>query len=382
MRYPTLLLLTAVATTAFQPSILPKRRRAIGHRRKQEGPQHDKHQARKESSTILFHRPLTAIGERETSVSITNEFLANVQVTSIAEETITSSDILNMPVFGDVSDAISDNSNLKEDAYPMAHLMQGSAGYIAEHTGKIAVFHISEDPPESVVRDISLCHILGLRIVLVISTTEPQHSNHGLAETATHLGVLRTEVERKLNRYLCTHHNHLGRANVVSGNSFVVARPYSPDSYHGKVVSVSDSKIHAILNSNDILILTNIVLDVFADHYIYTDGCQLASQVAVELQASKLILFHPNGAQLLLHENHSHVQDVSLHMAQRLLDHHHDEQTSHTFWHELQWAAHAVDHGVCRAHIVNANLDGALLEELFTAQNGANTCVYHDDELF
>jgi hypothetical protein len=37
-------------------------------------------------------------------------------------------------------------------------------------------------------------------------------------------------------------------------------------------------------------------------------------------------------------------------------------------------------HGVTRAHIVNPT-DGALLEELFTSKNGANTCIFHDKEL-
>ena len=45
----------------------------------------------------------------------------------------------------------------------------------------------------------------------------------------------------------------------------------------------------------------------------------------------------------------------------------------------LGWSAWAVDRGVTRAHIVN-QADGALLEELFTPKNGANTCLYHDDE--
>jgi hypothetical protein len=46
----------------------------------------------------------------------------------------------------------------------------------------------------------------------------------------------------------------------------------------------------------------------------------------------------------------------------------------------LGWASLALQEGVARAHIVNPT-EGALLEELFTSKNGANTCLYHDEEL-
>ena len=45
---------------------------------------------------------------------------------------------------------------------------------------------------------------------------------------------------------------------------------------------------------------------------------------------------------------------------------------------KMGWAAHAIDRGVERAHIIDCE-DGALLEELFTARRGYGTCISQDD---
>ena len=53
----------------------------------------------------------------------------------------------------------------------------------------------------------------------------------------------------------------------------------------------------------------------------------------------------------------------------------HDEQAMLL---KMGWAAHALERGVERAHIIDCE-DGALLEELFTARRGYGTCISRDD---
>jgi acetylglutamate kinase len=385
------------------------------------------------TSTQLFERPLTAMYERmDATMTSCNDVIRNIKVQQIDA----SLDVLNMPVFGSgdhpvygaawlvpknitdyhsARETISTSSTstsstttttttaVRSNYFPMASMMQGSAGYIAEHAGSIVVFHLPEEQPDSVLRDIGLCYLLGLKIILVVSTDCCCSSNQKtLRQVQETVGFLRTEVERKLNRYLCMDHlqNNSGnskRPNVVSGNSFCTGKRFSPDAYLGLANQVSAFKIHQSLGpSNDnILVLTNVILDRTGDDWVCADGCQLAAKVAVELQANKLILF--SNTPKLLTFGDAHVQDIPLSMAKAILEAHEDgddddnepeddqedqiDEPDEAFWRELHWAAYAVEKGTARAHLVNAPLDGALLEELFTAVNGANTCLYHDDEL-
>jgi acetylglutamate kinase len=367
------------------------------------------------TTTQLFQRPLTAMYERmDATMTTANEVIRNIKVQPIDS----SLDVLKMPVFGSNSDPGGDwlqppsningyhaadngtttmsNTAQRGHYFPMASMMQGSAGYIAEHAGSIVVFHLPEEQPDSVLRDIGLCYLLGLKIILVVST-DCCCSQKSLRQVQETVGFLRTEVERKLNRYLCMDHLQNGngkRPNVVSGNSFCTGKRFSPDAFPGKAAQVSAFKIHQSLgSSNDnILVLTNVILDRSGDDWVCADGCQLAAKVAVELQASKLILF--SNTPKLLTFGDAHVQDIPLSMAKAILETHDNDDNQdnsiddeekddvdQAFWRELHWAAYAVERGTSRAHLVNAPLDGALLEELFTAVNGANTCLYHDDEL-
>jgi len=331
------------------------------------------------------------------------------------------------------------SSNIGESLsfYPSAVMMQGSAPYIAAHAGQTAVFHIpaeilqdEEDNAENdnLFSDIALSWLLGMKIVLVIGSkfdadtcdldfVNNSHECHNAlkvtdSESLRHLaeeaGYRRTEVERKLNRFLRLHGSvgaHIkgdasnsDEGNVVSGN-FYTAREFGringEDFLHtGFTSDVHSEKIEQVLDRNDIVLLTTVGVSSWGE-IINVNGYHLAASVAASLDAYKVIYMASQGS--ILKENGEHVQDLTLSFAHEITKYHsvnvYDtgfatfENAKSSLSSEaveillhLAWSAWALDRGVRRAHIVNPG-DGAILEELFTSKNGANTCLFNDNEL-
>jgi acetylglutamate kinase len=132
---------------------------------------------------------------------------------------------------------------------------------------------------------------------------------------------------------------------------------------------------------------------------VSVNGYHLAASVASALNAYKLVFMANEGS--ILHKKgggaNDIIQELPLSFAEEIIDFHNIKVHPKGFANfddaqenleprgvelllHLGWACLALENGVKRAHIVNPT-DGALLEELFTSKNGANTCLYHDDEL-
>jgi len=227
------------------------------------------------------------------------------------------------------------------------------------------------------------------------------------------VGYFRTEVERKLNRCVKMHGgvSLMGEAGfVVSGNFFTAQKfglihgkniDYNHDfEFAGFTTSVDGIAIQRVLNNNDIVLLTTVGTTRLGD-LVNVNGYHLAATTAAALNAYKLIYFANEGSVLCDRSEGASsakvIQELPLSFAQSIASHfgvdvhragfatfgsnQNDlEPRALELLLHLGWAAWAVNQGVTRAHIVNPT-DGALLEELFTSKNGANTCLYHDNEL-
>ena len=310
--------------------------------------------------------------------------------------------------------------------YPFALMMQGSAPYIAAHAGKVAVFHFPGDVLESpqaskLLSDLALAWLLGMKIVLVVSCRsqsegqlcgldKPHECHNSIRrtdqETLRHVeeeaGYLRTEMERKLNKCLRMHgassHEPGDEGNVVSGN-FYSAQAYGSVQGEdfgatGFASKVHTSNIHKVLNNNDVVLLTTVGSTALGD-LVNVNGYHLAATVAASLDAYKLLYFSVEGSVLQKKGSDQQIQEIPRSFAKSLTAYH-DFKVHNTGFAtfdnakledpavelllHLGWATWALERGVTRAHIVNPG-DGALLEELFTSKNGANTCLYHDEEL-
>lgn len=327
------------------------------------------------------------------------------------------------------TEAISMAESMTESSnYPMAMMMQDCGPFIASHAGKTVVFHIPgtffEDSArsESLLSDIVIAYLLGMKIVLVVASEfdldicpmdfTHSHECHNaltivnqetLRAFEEEAGFLRTEIERKINR--CLHKQGNGNTdegNIVSGN-FYTARRYGrirgeDFEYAGYVGEVHVKNINNVLKDNDIVLLSTVGLCRMGD-LVNVNGYHLAASVASSLNAYKLVYMANEGS--ILHEKGGGqddiIQELPLSYAQDILAYHDVKIHPKGFAHfeqafesldpravelllHLGWASWALEHGVTRAHIVNPT-DGALLEELFTSKNGANTCLFHDDEL-
>jgi len=323
--------------------------------------------------------------------------------------------------------------------YPFAAMMQGSAPYIADHAGKIVVFYLpgeyldNKEASDALLEDMALCWLLGMKLVIVTGNRysvagecppdscpmEYSHECHNslkVTDRATvrlveeEAGYLRTEMERKLNRCLRAHggtSHSLGdptgappEGNVVSGNFYTAQRfgevRGEDFQYTGFATETHTENIQQVLASNDVVLLSTVGLSRMGD-VVSVNGYHLAATVAASLEASKLIYLSNQGC-LLQKKNTDHpIQELPMSLAQRITKYHQVlcHNTGFATFQKakeslppaavelllhLGWAAWAVDHGVERSHVVNPG-DGALLEELFTSKNGANTCLFHDKEL-
>jgi acetylglutamate kinase len=256
-------------------------------------------------------------------------------------------------------------------------------------------------------------------------------------------GYWRTEVERKLNKCLHGVSHHAGHleGNVVSGNFYTAKRVVAAgrqgrgktdnsdsDSddlydYTGYAAKIHSDTIHRILHDNhDVVVLSTVGL-CKNGNLINVNGYHLAASVAASLNAYKVVYMAHQGSVLQQkvpistssrpHQRHRDIGDSSSSSSYRVIqelpiscvkaitDYHRvrvHKQGFATFDHtqaaqheqrlsprdielllHMGWASWAVERGVTRAHIVNPT-DGALLEELFTSKNGANTCIFHDRE--
>lgn len=312
--------------------------------------------------------------------------------------------------------------------YPFALMMQGSAPYIANHAGMTAVFHLpgehfDTNHADSVISDIALARLLGMKIILVVGCRydsdscsidfdHPSECHNFLKVTdrdaLRHLeeeaGFLRTEVERKFNRCLRMHGGvsvHGAVGNIVSGN-FFTAQKYGmvggqDFEYAGFTKAVHTHLIQKVSENNDIVLLTTVGTTAEGE-LVSVNGYHLSAAVAAALGAYKLIYFAHEGSVLCekpINGKRRLIQELPLTFARAITDYHgvsvfkkgfatfdsdkvHAPRSIEMLLH-LAWASWAVEHGVTRAHVVNPT-DGALLEELFTSKNGANTCLYHDSE--
>ena len=315
--------------------------------------------------------------------------------------------------------------------YPFVNMLRGSARYIADHRGETCVFYVPGDMLkhkgfDKLMDDLALAWLLGLKIVIVVGCHYDVEccalgfkSGHECRNTLRvtddkllrnieeDAGYVRFEVERQLNRCLNRHggmsqndkNSPLPQGNVVGGN-FYTAKPFGVvrgTDYQntGYPSHVHDEKINEVLARDDIVLLTTVGSSRLGS-CVNVNGNHLAASVASALGAHKLVYFSTTGSVLRKKGEDKTLQDVPVSVAKSILDHHkvqvHKagfasfkeaskrlEPSAVELLLHMGWASWALDQGVKRAHIVNPG-DGAVLEELFTAKHGANTCLYHDNE--
>ncbi len=247
----------------------------------------------------------------------------------------------------------------------------------------------------NIVNDLALLHVLGVRLV-VVHGARPQ-INAALPESrlGTHKGVsrrvtdaeaigviagvcgqLRSELEALFSTGVPSSPLHNAEIQVVSGN-FVTAKPIGvldgiDYQLTGQPRRIRADRIHKMLDGPAIVLLPPLGFSPSGQAFNLAAD-DVAEQVAVQLQAAKLIAFdaapclaHGDGRRL------SHLTPAGLDAALAAAS------PGPATKQHLAMLARAVRGGVASGQLVSHQDDGALLAELFTA-DGVGTQVTEDD---
>lgn len=247
----------------------------------------------------------------------------------------------------------------------------------------------------NIAHDLALLHVLGVRLV-VVHGARPQinaalpgsrlKTHQGASRRVTDEGAirviagvcgqLRSELEALFSTGVPSSPLHNAEIQVVSGN-FVAAKPIGvldgvDHQLTGQPRRIRTERIHRMLDAPAIVLLSPLGFSPSGQAFNLAAD-ELAEQVAVQLNAAKLIAFdeapclaHGDGRRL------SHLTPAGLDAALAAAS------PAPTTKRHLTMLARAVRDGVASGQLVSHRDDGALLAELFTA-DGIGTQVTEDD---
>ena len=240
-----------------------------------------------------------------------------------------------------------------------------------------------------IVNDIALLNSLGVRLVLVhgarpqidaaLAKESLESGFHGGLRITEHahlsainaaVGQLRVELEAALSAGLPNSPLQGGHIKTVSGN-FVTAMPMGVidgiDHQHtGKVRRIDGTAMSKALEQGAVVLASCLGYSLTGEIFnlSYTE---VATQIAIALRADKLVAFTDSTGAL---DPSGEVQrEMTVQDCEKLL-------ASAPANADLLAACHqACSNGVARAHIIDYQINGALLSELFS-RDGTGTMVY------
>lgn len=276
-----------------------------------------------------------------------------------------------------------------------------SSTYINSHRKKVFVVlltgeTVAHENFDHIVHDISLLHSLGVKLVLVHGA-RPQINqclteagiglryHQGLrvtdAESLQHIkktiGAMSIDIEAQFSMGLANSPMHGADIKVSRGN-FITARPLGiiegvDYGLTGVVRKVNAEAIQQHLDKNNIVLLSNLGYSRTGEVFNLSAE-EVATEVAIAMQAEKLILFVPQrgvtGADGELRSTLSPVQAEQL-LGSLPAD---DYQRKNGTVESLAAAVKASYKNVHRCHLISFADNGALIQELFT-RDGNGTLV-------
>jgi amino-acid N-acetyltransferase len=270
--------------------------------------------------------------------------------------------------------------------------------YIKAYRGKTFVMMlpgaaINHSNFPNIVHDIALLNNLGVRIVLVHGArqqidqklesedivSEIHHGNRitdpaNLKYLIEAIGSTRFAIEAALSTGLPNSPMHNANLQVRSGN-FVTAMPCGVvdgvDLQHtGKVRKIDTHGLDEVLFNGSIALVSPLGYSVTGEVFNLT-YTEIATQIAIELRADKLIAFTKNNG--VANEEGELQRQLTLLQCEKLLL---KKETTDSHF-SLKACYKACDQGVNRAQIISYTEDGGLIKELFT-RDGFGTMVHRD----
>jgi len=272
-----------------------------------------------------------------------------------------------------------------------------SSPYIHAHRNRTFVIYfggeaISDAGLNNLVHDFALLNSLGIRLVL-IHGIRPQidlrlkkqnlpslfhkllriTDANALQCVKEAAGLARVEIESLLSLGVANSPMSGAKIRVISGN-FVTAQPQGVINgvdlqYTGKVRRVDNAAIQQQLDLGHVVLISPVGYSPSGDLFNLSAE-QLATDVAIALQAEKLILMTEQSCHST--ESGQLIAQMTTAETQDFIDH--EPQLKLSTKHALQSAIQGCKAGVGRVHILNRKVDGALLTELFS-RDGVGTLI-------
>ncbi len=265
---------------------------------------------------------------------------------------------------------------------------RNSSPYIHAHRNRtFVVFFGGEAMDQNIdnlVHDLALLKNLGIRLIIVhgirpqidqrllAQNLQPRYQQNlritddqALLFAIEAAGYIRIRLEALLSMGLANSPMAGAEIKVASGN-FVVAKPLGVidgiDYCHtGVVRKINHHAIRKLLDQDNIVLVSPLGYSPSGEVFNLSAE-QVATQIAIHLQAEKLILLTEQDC--LWPDSNQAIAQMTTHEAQLLIQKHPDlpEATQRS----LSAAIKSNQQGVSRVHLVNRQIDGALLLELFS----------------
>ncbi len=269
---------------------------------------------------------------------------------------------------------------------------RGAAPYIKAHRKKTFVILISDEFIRSdqfigLTHDLALLNHLGIKLVILHGSRKSidQHlqRNNITSKFNRNIRISDTEslpyIVQAINEVKTCLESHLSMGlpntpmsgsdiTLVSGN-FVTGMPLGVidgvDMLHsGKVRDIKHEVINELLEKNHVILLSNIGYSRTGEVF-NLPAEELASEVAQALHADKLIFIQHTD------DRSDRADTLSTQECQIIID---NNETDNDYRNLLIQAISAIQSNVKRAHIINQQVDGGLILELFT-RDGCGTMI-------
>jgi len=285
---------------------------------------------------------------------------------------------------------------MSRDTKPYVNWFRDSAPYIHANRNKTMVLMLGGEAAQhqhfnDIIHDIALLHSLGVKLVIVHGSRPQidQRLHAAKIKSAFHrdlritdqasldcvksaTGALRAEIEALLSMGLANSPMHGVRLRVASGN-MITAKPVGildgvDFHFTGEVRRVDCDGIHKQLDDGSIVLLPPLGYSRTGEVFNLSSE-DLATEVAIALQADKLILMY--GDQGAASTTNELIRELNTDETQQLIN---DGQQCAEIQRHLKAAYRACHAGIQRTHLVSYAEDGALLSELYS-RDGSGTLI-------
>jgi len=278
-----------------------------------------------------------------------------------------------------------------DDKNAFVECFRGAAPYIHSHTRKTFVLQMGGDVVASegfshLIHDLALLNSLAIKLVIVFGARPqidkilkernitPEYcgplrvtDEASISSVTQAVGEVKIKIEALLSMGLPNSPMADSAIKVASGN-YVTGRPYGvlngvDLNLTGRVRSIEKETINTRLEAGEIVLITPLGYSTTGEVFNLS-SIEVATQVAIDLAADKLIMF--SNTRILKDENGETIRQLTCSEAKTRLGADATKNIDETPATALAQGIKACESGVKRIHYVDQDIDGGLLQELFT----------------